>query len=732
MKYLNYILSISAFVALGTAEAAGCAITSYHPAEYVMYRVLPEQDLLEYSYNQTDNLLSWQSITSPDIPLEDIHEIVYTATAEDIMLLREIGTVYEDNRFAEWIVQHDREILDFLYLATVNEMVRFRYLSNWYYPTMEIDAPMDLPEIIRIATSNNTYLRNRYLLQAVRALTTLGEYAEIIELWNDELSSLPEDDLMRKMALSYVAGAMSRFDDYRDRAIELFIQIGDVESVLYIMGRTQKEMTDIEIMELIFDKSPNSPLILDYLSRIMERSEYRFKSWYTPATFLKSDEAKIVNHLLAFSERAANDTRVDNPSVWHYTSAMLQIFRGEMKRASQSLSRAEQCRNTPYLDESIRVMRIYLDAQLRPCDESYQEWLVEQVKWFEQKIAGNITDDVREDTMLFFKQHDCYGFYYWNDMMRHILLSVACPRLVANGYTVRALQLANISCYMLVDMVDECYVWNRFVRYDKIKEDYVMDYQKENLNINQYRRHPHHYNNLDFKTAFFIMADTTDVSHLEEYYRRTYDPESETDTYLNLHSYTDKNFLRDIIGTRCIRQMEYSKAEHYLAKVDVLYDRCLNVAQRYNPFSFDSSYAAHTPTFRYDFAKQMALLEQKIATETDADQRAKYMMEYATGLRTSFGRCWQLGFYYYGYVDNSNTDYNDKQRDKAFARYGDVVRAAIDTAEDSELKAEFMYRFGMLKSVAELYPYTDKGQLVRGECDHWVDYQGIENTWKYW
>ncbi|MBQ5861979.1 MAG: hypothetical protein IIW65_07565, partial [Alistipes sp.] len=46
------------------------------------------------------------------------------------------------------------------------------------------------------------------------------------------------------------------------------------------------------------------------------------------------------------------------------------------------------------------------------------------------------------------------SFYYWNDMMRRILIAEVCPRMIKAGRTTRALQLANMADNRLLGLVD--------------------------------------------------------------------------------------------------------------------------------------------------------------------------------------------------------------------------------------------------------------------------------------
>ena len=70
------------------------------------------------------------------------------------------------------------------------------------------------------------------------------------------------------------------------------------------------------------------------------------------------------------------------------------------------------------------------------------------------KIADNITPKVRERTSEYYDLACNISYYYWNDMMRRIILAEVCPRMIVSGKTIRALQLANMADNRLLGLVD--------------------------------------------------------------------------------------------------------------------------------------------------------------------------------------------------------------------------------------------------------------------------------------
>ena len=447
MKSIKYLL-ISLIALCGANDLYACWGPWYTPEGYYMYRVKNDQPEsyidVEGSYPGSGrNCMEWQQMTSANIPLEDIYHVVYTMTLE------EFERVYDSrkangNKFVEWITQNDTSILDFMLLAKTNEYIRLKRNSRWYYPSMKIGARMTIEEIAEKALSvNETKLRDRYLLQAVRALFSLGRYEECINLWDTEVVHLPKDNLMRQLIHPYIAGAEFRVN-HSEKAITYFAELGDVDSMLFCAGRAGEDLSTIDALVLVCEYAPNSRYIEGILQSFVRELE-PLGEYYWEDNYLGTLENRKLYNLCL---KMAKSGRSDNPGMWYYTAAFLADLKGDVSNASYLIGLAENSKRTDFIDESIKVFRMYIDAKRLPYNSSYDSKLFSQLKWLDSKIVNCITDEVRKETARGYKLFNCESFYYWNDMMRRIVLSEVCPRMVRSGRTERALQLANIQKHL--------------------------------------------------------------------------------------------------------------------------------------------------------------------------------------------------------------------------------------------------------------------------------------------
>lgn len=717
MRSLKYLL-ISLVSLLSVNDLFACWDPWYAPGGYYMYRVYdntrkPTSTIDVYNPGAGRNCEAWQKLTSKTIPLEEIYEVVYKMSLEEFETIYDSREISYKNRFAEWITKKDTAALNFLLLAKNNEYIRSKRNSRWYYPSMKIDARMTIEEIAEKALSaDDGRLRDRYLLQGVRALFSLAKYEDCISLWGKEISKLPKENLMRQLIQPYIAGAEFRVK-HSEKAIEHFAQLGDVKSILFCAGRTGENLSVVDALELICKYAPNSKSIEETLQSYIRKMEF-CREEETDETF---EEEKLGELCL---EMARGD-RSDNPAMWYYTAAFLEDMSGNTTKASYLLGQAEKSQSSDYIDESVKVFRIYLDAKQLPYNASYEKRLFGQLKWLDSKIKAGIDDNVRNETALGNKLVKCESYYYWNDMMRRILLAEVCPGMLKAGKTTRALQLANMADNRLFSLV------NRQDIYDWVEENDQYEYKMVGTYTMQDYRYSANFNRYDYSNHFFEMIDSVGVDRAIEYVQRVNRPQGEFDRFLNSRGYTAKDYLNDIIGTQCLRNMRYEEAASYLGTVGKAYKNHLNVYMEYDPFSVERMAVKQKKEFRYDFARQMCSLERDINLTTDPNKRARLMIKYAVGLRNSFDLCWGLtqyyrGVSYWGEVCEKRDWENDEYTKAAMKRVKELADLACEIVTDDETAANLQYMLCNYRTVAKKYPNTAKGELVRGKCDNLYDY----------
>ncbi len=729
MKSLKYII-ISIALLFNTVTTQACWDPWYLPKGYYMYRVYePTEEVASVADERNPvvvkNCLEWQKATSLTIPLEDFYHVVYKMDFAAFEAVYDCPEAEYENVFLQWITKTDRSVLELLYLAKTNECLRVKHNSRWYYPTMKTGARMTLEEVADKALKQvqTGKLRDRYMLQAVRALFSLGRYGQCVELWNTEISRLPKDNLMRKMILPYIAGAEFRVN-HVDNAVRYFAELGDVQSILYCTGRSGESLSRVEALEQVCLYAPNSSVIPQTLQECVRRMEPEGEFYWGDNFTATPDYEK----LYALSLKMARNAKVNNHAMWYYTAAFLADLNGKVVEADKHLRQAENSRATAFLEGSIKVFRIYIDAKRSAYNAAYENKLLEQLKWLDTKIRNNINTYVEAATAQTWSLKNSMSYYYWNDMLRRILLAEVCPRMLKAGKEVRALQLANMADNLLLNLVDK-----KFVSSYEFDDNGEFTETDTLLTMDEYRKYPV-FNSFDYSNHFFELIDSIGLKTAKRYVQRVQHPQGELDRFTNARSYVSNDYLNDILGTQCLRNMRYHDALNYLGKVSEAYFNHLNTYMKYDPFSLTPE-RIEDKDFKYDFAREMYALEQSIALTEDPNRKAQLLVKYAIGIKNSFDLCWgltqyYLGTTYWGSVCEKRDWINDKFTLAANKKVTSLVAHADKIATDKELAAEIQFMFCNYKTIARKYPNTQRGKLVRGQCDNLYDHHAESKRYK--
>ena len=720
MMRLKRYIAVNLLLAI-TMSTSACWWDISHAGNVLLYRVMPldESDYTHYSttwdsdcmlhhgvdYKQ-ENLQLWQQLTSASVSLEDIEYVVYKADIgylQELQENKEVPDQYE-NAFLRWLTAHDRyDIIDLLILAKQNEQIITSMNDPWYYRVEDSYHFKVLAEIVgKCQAYKSGELLDRYALQMVRALCTLREYPKCATYW-DSVKRKLSDNAVKKMAELKAASALYKVGRH-DEALRIYAKYGDVESIRAINGGK----IDNEL-EFVYKHHPNSPYLEEEVQKWLI---YYGGEWIGNA--IKRDNYSCIdrfNDVLTVAHRAVKEKKSKKMAMWYYTLASLYDIKGQPYKAMKFLETGSLYHKAPFLRDSYRVLRMWLDAQTATYDSAYEQRLYVDLRWLVNKIKRDVPAELTE--RLNTKEEDDYycniwnGYhgkantFYWNDAMRRILLRVVCPRMHKAGKYTREVQLANLA---------------------------------ENLLIQTN----------DYSNEMFLIMDRLSYRATRNYFSRIYHPQDDFDLFLNSQGKTGKYYWYDILATKCFREQRYNKALVYLKQIPVSFQKGMNVYSYMDkdPFNYDME------TFKEDsmlasniklhFAEKMAEYKYAMNSHRDPNKRAEAKIMYAMGLRNSVHRCWFLTRYSSSW-DNEGVMYNLPEiaypedstlyKHDEFIRISDkLVNDAIAEFSDKELAAIQLRKLMYYRRIMDNYSETQTANEIKQHCDRWRDYVCQNNT----
>lgn len=661
-----------------SAKLMACGPFWWEPYEYYMFRVYDkttEGTFKEQSVQ--DNCLAWQRITSSEISLEAIYKAVYKGEQTD---------------FTKWLKKHDdKEVQEYLTIASDCEKLRSKKTSPWYYPSKDDATLKGLSEIVdKCSKYHGMRLKDRYALQTVRAMYTMGKFPEMKTYWKKNEGSLPEGTV-KDMVKGYVAAAYLNTNEPK-RALEYYFKVNDVESVLYCYKKLGRPVEREDQLALAARLCPDSPWTYRKLQEeLTRRQEWEWaedRTWQTRSSEKRMTDADASKYYNICMEAVKNSNK---PAVWYYTAAFIKDLNGKGQEASNLLAKAEGCKDTPeFIQESVRVMRFYLDSKLCEYNDAYEAKLLGELRWLEDKMRSNLTAEVKEEAYNGWSMHVNFSFYYWNDMMRKVLLSEVAPRMADKGREVLSRRMLNYADNSILNVIGK------------------------------------HNNALDYSNFIFKSLDDGDMDGVLKYIDALDKPSTELEKFLDKGSYTDKDYLWEIVGTKYLRALDYPSALAALSKVSRSYQKKTNLGRekKYisrDPFSYAPKDLSRTPSrFKYGFAKKMCDLEKQIKNETNLNKKGLAMVNYGLGMRSSFDHCWALTQYHLYYGDPWLLSDESGVAIKIAAKY---INEGVNIMTEADQTADLCVKMNLWETAAVRFPESKAGSAAQSQCDKLVDYE---------
>lgn len=653
-------------------------------------------------YDREENLKLWQALIPGNIPLPDIEQVIYKDSRETFCEYVGEDSMPSSNLMYTYINNtNDIEVYEFIAIAKDIEEKWHKQQSPWYYPR-DMDHSSDLEDFQYDINKSKNYrggrLKDRYAFQVVRALFASHRYEDCVKYYDSVFPSLPDSNLMKRMAQRYVAGCWRRLGNCSDKADSIFATVGDIWSI----GAENP-------VEYMMKHNPNAPQIIE---------------------FIRSQNANKENleKIIPIAKDALKKQNIENKGDWSY---LLAYYYNEYAQddacAKRYIKQAIKNKfSTEELHDLARAYKMKIDSHA--CNFSN---LLSDLKWLEKKCDVLNPDAIE-----------------WIRRVRNILYVDWIPRLWEKKDYATAILLASYA-----DNLEAARQWQ------EVRE--AAQTASHSISTDIMRRSEEYTNTVDYGSLSFQMMGSLTSSQLARTYKQMMDTKP-LYRFLRKNCRTDSDYYNELIGTLALREEKYSRAIEYLSKVSKKYQRTMNIYKKgylgRNPFyaypsrwnvnnysdcEYESTVGKHSgKSFtgaKLDFAKKMRKYQQQMKNGKTGDERGWARLMYATGRRNSFEECWALTQYWRGFCDgifgptlyygethfeennyNFLYDYEHKTgHAQTEALYQQEVTKVLAMIQSNEMRAKAEYFLGNVKSVLKKYPYTTTANLIKTSCDNW-------------
>ena len=637
------------------------------------------------SFERSENLRLWQQLTSPEIPIADIAKVLYDDEVYD-------PESDSDNLFRTYIRNtNDCEIEQFLYTAKELERKRKEVASPWYYPESRYGTTGEFTDIIESCKAyQGSRLKDRYALQLVRALFAARDYAGCVESYDKCFRDFPDSNLLKRMAMKYVAGCWSRLGDV-NKANRFFARSGDFKSIVHP-----------DAVAYMAEHNPDCPELMAHIQHCSTDSAHFCAIKPIAQRVLRGKKARYRGDWEFFLAYEAGEFHSD------YATASLHIARAMQSQFSSPDFRDHAC-----------AYRMKVVATLGRCGS-----LLSDLRWIESKmniLAGDATE--------------------WNRMLQNIVYVNWIPTLWRQKDYATAILLCSYADNLFATKQRHTY-WPFDDTWRIIPETQLLS-----LTLDEIRNSTVYWNPIDYSTPSFRLMNTLTSSQLIAV-KHAIAAGSPLYRHLKLYARTDAPYIDEIIGTLALREERYGRAADYLARVPMNYLSTINIYKdgslNVNPFcafpghwhDFDS--IASPLRAKYHFACRMLHYQKLMCHGKTPNERGMARLKYAIARRNSFEDCWGLTQYWRGCItslfvpsfDSGGCDlmcnfpelYDYETTvgyDATEAAFNREVKAALAMLTTDAARAEAEYMLFHLKTIVARYPDTPTAHAVKSTCDRW-------------
>lgn len=685
-----------AIASLAAATAWACGPFEVKPRDFVVYRLpQPAQAQPNDMTQQRDSasLQAWCELAGDSVTPGDVAQVMrlprITAAALDSAAVT--------NAFAGWLLKH-RDALQCLTLAKQCELTRQFMQDPWYYPDTENDDILAIEQIEALARQHDpAEVQGRYALIAVRAMMSQRAYERCVQ-YLDSVQASVTCEAVRALIEPYLAGCQFHLGNH-EKALLHFIRLGDVQSAEYCAMKMDAELLDYA------SANPELPvfaqLLADYLLRLDIDMRYGPNEWRSTNPDIRQAQCQRRRDICL----AVADKHPANEAMWLYAAAAMSDALNQVSSAVALCDRALTARGHQPLADHLRVLRFYIQARTMPVGAHYDAMVQRGVRLLAgltERDQQQFRDFLSIDPYLELSSREgVIGTYhnvtnyYWHNMLNRIVVGTVVPRLVTAGKTTQALLLSNMAENYLV----------RLMHADSLMQRY--------------------------DNATFTLADTLPTAAVRHYRQVVAHPRNAHERWLVAHAYNDDDYWNELLGTKCLRTMDYRGAVGYLRQVSHDYQRSMNIWPylTHDPMRYRTIAVTDRCDYKLHFAQRM-LAAQQAACSADPNTRADGLMLLATGLANAIrdyetgedARCWALlrystSDYWYEYGDHNAHVMLDQY--KLIDRYR---RRAYSTFTDRERAAQWRYEWCEYRRVITDYPETPTASIVGTQCDNLRDY----------
>ncbi len=553
MKPFFRVISICLIAMLTVARANACIDIYSGGYQSSPFWVIPTTDDFFWGYTDgfTETVDFWSGYVGGAVSRDDITDFFNKATIDSVTP-QSRGARYPF--FAHLLRKNDRNALNYINMCLeFNKQLDEIYGYSWSYDKPDnSDLGALLQQVDKVTAS--AVFKPRYELLKIRIHGALKDDQGVMEVW-EKAGKKMKPSALRNRLEGYVGGVLYRQGRYPE-ALDCFYNSGDKTSMMWCVDK----LVGAANLKALYDHDPNSLALLyivqDYMNYLIAQSQAGHRPDGKPeddwSIGVQDNEIRDAagrpvydvvgcrQAMTSMIEHVLNDGKSDSPMMWATALGVLKVIGGDNKGGLQTLREAATLAGTGQMKDNLANFTLWALMRNSGCgdftiDREFATALQQRYNTISKAARNYMLDYSKEGRLK-------RTFNEKTLENRNFLIEFFAADAIDHYYSQGNCNLAMSIMAMLDNMPGSDSRYYRRLRQDLDKT-----------------------RSLDESKAFLKYATGGATGN-------------PIDRLLHSYAARQTDLANDVIGTRLMRQGQFTEALTYLSQVDPKWARVQAIA----------------------------------------------------------------------------------------------------------------------------------------------------------
>ena len=381
----------------------------------------------------------WEIFLKGKMDAKSVKFFLIDSSATDIDKLQNFYKTQKkntvSNKWSKKIDLNDRRISSFITFLSLSKQIETASVSdgnNWSYEPVERKTFNDIKIIKAIEnrynTVSDTFLKNRYWFQTIKAYFYSGDNQSALTFFQKTQNAVPKNTLYYR-ALAYIAGIEYQQKHYA-KSNFLYSQVFDKCPAMRVVSahcfRPKEEKDWKESLDLaktneekvalwaiqgyygdeekaiaqIYNLQPKSEHLDYLLTRLINLQETKIDKSFKEKSVVENKKRikdSIHKSTIDLVVKIAESDKTAKPYLWNVAAGYLETLNGNFKQADKNFDKAEsKMPQTPLAISQVRLLRFVNNlSKIEKIDSNNEKTVLKDLTWLYSETPKNNIENFR-------------------------------------------------------------------------------------------------------------------------------------------------------------------------------------------------------------------------------------------------------------------------------------------------------------------------------------------------